>query len=265
MRLLICFLVSVFSFDFVDYSDPMCLKEYRPVIGMVAIPNDEDFQERPNTRAFLRSTYVRFFESAGMRVVPILYNSSFEEIDDILKKVNGMRHLGVVFTGGSTKLSTYVPGGMIYSQFMTAIDYIVDKTIEKNKSGQYFPLMGICLGLEVLSIAISDSCVLTATDAWNYTANVYWTEKVPTSKLFKNANPKTLYFLNQYNMTNQNHNWGVTPETFKSKSYLDDPKLNSFFEVLGYSIDMSGKPYIAFMESKRYPIYAFMFHPEKPA
>ena len=40
-------------------------------------------------------TYVNFLESAGARVVPLLYNSALNETHEILNKLNG-----VLFPGG---------------------------------------------------------------------------------------------------------------------------------------------------------------------
>ncbi|CAG9325427.1 GGH1_4 [Blepharisma stoltei] len=252
--LILCLLAVSQALHFADYNDEVFKSASKPVIGMLTLPNDIDFADQPNVKAFIRTPYVHYFESAGMRVVPILHTLDEEELDEILGKING-----IVFTGGSTKLNSWGEDGeIIYSQYVKTADYLLKSTIRKNDNGEYFPLMGICLGMEVLTMVTSKSCTLTYTDAWNHTINALFTEKAPYSKLFKNVNPMILYYLNKYNITAQNHHWGISIETYKKKE-----KLNTFWDILGLSYDRGMVPYLSFIEAKNYPIYAYMFHPEK--
>ena len=48
-------------------------------------------------------------------------------------------------------------------------------------------------------------------------------------------------------------------------SYRENPKLSDFFDVLSLSIDKSGNPYVSTLESRKYPITATQWHPEKNA
>lgn len=56
------------------------------------------------------------------------------------------------------------------------------------------------------------------------------------------------------------HKWGIKPETFQT-----DKGLASFWDVTAISKTASGDPFVASIESKKYPIMGTQFHPEKPS
>jgi gamma-glutamyl hydrolase len=86
--------------------------------------------------------YVKYLESAGLRVVPIHYALPHDEIRTIFGKVNG-----ILFTGGTAIFQE--PNGEM-STYYQAARLLLDLTIEANDNGVYTPLFGICLGLEYL-------------------------------------------------------------------------------------------------------------------
>jgi gamma-glutamyl hydrolase len=57
-----------------------------------------------------------------------------------------------------------------------------------------------------------------------------------------------------------NHVWGVD-----TKTYLNNEKLLEAYSVLSYSADRQGRAFVAWVESRDYPIYGVQFHPEKTA
>lgn len=52
----------------------------------------------------------------------------------------------------------------------------------------------------------------------------------------------------------------MSPDTFKN-----DNGLSSFWDVTSESYMPDGRPFVASIESKKYPISATQFHPEKPS
>ena len=56
-----------------------------------------------------------------------------------------------------------------------------------------------------------------------------------------------------------NHNWGIDLKDFK-----DDKELAAVYEPLLTSIDDTGKVFVGAMESKKYPFFGVLYHPEKP-
>jgi len=57
-----------------------------------------------------------------------------------------------------------------------------------------------------------------------------------------------------------NHHYGFSTKSFNSTSCI-----NEFFELTATATDDRGTPFVATLESKKYPIYATQFHPEKNA
>jgi gamma-glutamyl hydrolase len=64
----------------------MALNE-RPIVGILTEDTSGSFAE--HGRMYLAASYVKFVESAGARVVPILNNLTKSELDVILNSVNG--------------------------------------------------------------------------------------------------------------------------------------------------------------------------------
>lgn len=54
------------------------------------------------------------------------------------------------------------------------------------------------------------------------------------------------------------HKYGISQETFQK-----DEGLKSMFRPTSISYDLDDKPFIATMESEKYPFFATQFHPEK--
>lgn len=103
----------------------------QPVIGIVTQTFDESFSDDPRFAgydSYIMSAYVKFLESAGARIIPMIRSESREVTLDKLSKVNG-----ILFPGGT---GDYIE----YGQF------IFDTVKQINDNGTYFPLWGTCLG-----------------------------------------------------------------------------------------------------------------------
>jgi len=48
-------------------------------------------------------------------------------------------------------------------------------------------------------------------------------------------------------------------------TFLDNQKLNAFFDITSVNFDGNGKWFVSSIEAKDYPIYAVQFHPERNA
>ena len=79
------------------------------------------------------AAYVRYLEASGARVLPILMNDDEETVLSKLSMVNGV----------------LIPGGA--GDYRHVGKIILDKAIEYNDAGQFFPVWGTCLGFEFLS------------------------------------------------------------------------------------------------------------------
>ncbi|KAF8035267.1 hypothetical protein BT93_C1326 [Corymbia citriodora subsp. variegata] len=77
---------------------------FRPVIGILGHPGDGASGRLNNASnaSYIATSYVKFVESAGARVIPLIYNEPREVLFEKLNMVNG-----VLFTGGWTKTGLY--------------------------------------------------------------------------------------------------------------------------------------------------------------
>jgi gamma-glutamyl hydrolase len=180
------------------FSCAMALNE-RPIVGILTEDTSGSFAE--HGRMYLAASYVKFVESAGARVVPILNNLTKSELDVILNSVNG-----VLFPGGGVQLK---PNGSGY--FDTAM-MIYDYFLRENSAGRYFPLWGTCLGFEALTVLVSGSNLLSVYDSENYSIPLMFDPGYNSSRMFKDAPKNILQYLSTEDVTMNNHRYGISPE-----------------------------------------------------
>jgi gamma-glutamyl hydrolase len=82
----------------------------------------------------MMAAYVKFMEAAGARVVPLVLGESEEITMDKISKLDG-----VLFPGGGGDYVDY--GGKI-----------IQKIMEYNDEGHYYPAWGTCLGFQAMQI-----------------------------------------------------------------------------------------------------------------
>ena len=82
-------------------------------------------------------------KSEGLKVVAVPWRVGYEELDVIFENINGL-----VIPGGSTKIEGP-------SEYTKKVEYLVHKALIAKEQGDYFPIMGICLGHELLMYMFS--------------------------------------------------------------------------------------------------------------
>eukprot|EP00033_Pygsuia_biforma_P001003 GCRY01001148.1.p1 GENE.GCRY01001148.1~~GCRY01001148.1.p1 ORF type:complete len:316 (+),score=33.89 GCRY01001148.1:92-1039(+) len=218
----------------------------RPIIGIISEDwHDTQFSELGNQ--YIAASYVKFVESAGARVVPISYKTPKAELETIFHQINGL-----IFPGGGMNLKS--------GRFVEAERYLYELAIEANNKGDVFPIYGICLGFEALSvITAGDPSVMTCVfDSEDISLPLNFTKEAPTSRLFSKI-PSHLYSaLRTKSITMNNHHCGVSVNSFHSNT-----KLNSFFRILSTNQDPIGQHFVSTIESREYPIIGTQWHPEK--
>ena len=65
-------------------------------------------------------------------------------LDTLFDNINGL-----IIPGGATKLEGP-------SNYTKKVAYLINKAIDYNNNGGYFPIMGICLGHELIHYVLSD-------------------------------------------------------------------------------------------------------------
>lgn len=81
---------------------------------------------------------------AGAQVIPLFYHYSYQQLEDILGKING-----VFFPGG---------GGMVIANdtnWVGKAKYIVQHAIKQNQAGNRYPIWGTCLGYYLVMYCLS--------------------------------------------------------------------------------------------------------------
>uniref|UniRef100_A0A668ABR5 folate gamma-glutamyl hydrolase n=2 Tax=Myripristis murdjan TaxID=586833 RepID=A0A668ABR5_9TELE len=227
-------------------SVPFCSSAERndaPIIGILA-QEVSKYSTVPNVTSYIAASYVKFLESAGARVVPIMINKTVEEYKTLFNSING-----VLFPGGAASIYS--------SGYQRAATTFYELAIEANKKGDYFPVWGTCLGFEQLAYLTSGKRVLSLTDTRGVALPLVFTNETKGSRLFSDFPVELMEALASEPLTENSHKWSVTTET-----HNNDEKLKDFYKVLSTNSD-GAVEFVSTMEAYDYPIYATQWHPEK--
>ncbi|KAK3003112.1 hypothetical protein RJ639_018093 [Escallonia herrerae] len=222
---------------------------FRPVIGILSHPGD-GASGRLNSSAgasYIAASYVKFVESAGARVIPLIYNEPPEILQKKLNLING-----VLFTGGWAKSGLY----------FEVVEELFKKVLKKNDGGDHFPLLAICLGFELLTMIISkDNNILEEFNAADQASTLQFMKNVHMEgTVFQRFPPDLRKKLSTDCLVMQNHHYGISPERFQANK-----DLCGFFKLLTASADGDNKVYVSTVQAHSYPVTAFQWHPEKNA
>jgi len=212
------------------------------VIGILSQP----INVPQDKQSHIVASYARWLEASGSRVVPIFYNSTLGELDQVFSQINGL-----LYAGGADIID--------HTWYYNASLYLFRRAIKANEAGDYFPVWGTCLGFELMSMitAAGDFSILSRFDAENISLPLKFSNQAPSSRLFGNC-PSNIYStLQGRSMTANAHHYGLAPETF-SKT----PLLPQFYRLLATSFDRKNNEFVAAVEAIKYPFYATQFHPE---
>ncbi|XP_023345868.1 gamma-glutamyl hydrolase isoform X2 [Eurytemora carolleeae] len=201
--------------------------------------------ETPIIGTFIASSYVKWIESAGGRVVPLVLGSS-QNFTELLESVNG-----ILIAGGRSNIENST-----YSRLVTQI---FEYAKAANDDGDYFPIWATCLGFEFITLASTADKIrhLARCDAWDQHLPLNLLEDWKESRLFKKADNDILNILTTMNVTSNFHMYCLTMDNFTRF------KMDEFYIPLSTNIDKNGLEYITSVEAKNYPFYGTHFHPEK--
>ncbi|XP_011409161.2 PREDICTED: gamma-glutamyl hydrolase A-like [Amphimedon queenslandica] len=129
----------------------------RPIIGIVSETTTEG-------HSYIAASYVKYIESAGARVVPIINNITQDELKDLFGSING-----VLFPGGGSSL--------VESAYLEVAKTIFELAKQANDEGDYFPLWGTCLGFQLLCVLQSGTNhILSSFDSEDYSIPLNFTD-----------------------------------------------------------------------------------------
>ena len=127
------------------------LRNPNPIIGILTQPSP--FLEFPREQySHIASSYIKGIEASGGHAIPIKYDETKENIDMILKGING-----ILLPGGGANIreKNATTGKRQYTQYGKTAKHLIRFAKKENRMGKYFPLWGTCLGFEMMAMAYS--------------------------------------------------------------------------------------------------------------
>ncbi|XP_076617072.1 gamma-glutamyl hydrolase-like [Chaetodon auriga] len=215
----------------------------KPIIGVLA---QEPSSPKPNQTSLIAASYVKFLESAGARVVPVMINQTPEQYKTLFDSING-----ILFPGGSASIYS--------SGYQRAAKIFYELALEANSRGDYFPVWGTCLGFEQLAYLTSGKSILSRTNTSGVSLPLHFTEEAKDSRLFKGFPAELMEDLASQPLTENSHKWSLAVSTYNANE-----NLRSFYKVLSTNTD-GNIEFVSTMEAYDYPIYGTQWHPEKNA
>jgi len=215
-----------------------------PVIGILTQDTDD------SQNSYIYASYIKYLESAGARVVPVVWDQSPDDLTSIFSRLNGL-----LFPGGGINLLDF------NTPYMQAILHLYNLVIDANTKGDYFPLWGTCMGFQEITVVSANTPSVLDIDSFdseNLPQALNFTSLAQSSRMFRNCPASLLHALSFEDITMNNHHDGVKPETYSTNAAL-----SSIFNVLSTNSDRAGKEYVSAVEGKKMPIYGVQFHPEK--
>jgi gamma-glutamyl hydrolase len=214
-----------------------CRAESSPVIGILAQPRST------TDDLYIAASYVKWLEAGGARSIPIPYDTSDSELlDDLFDQIDAF----------------FLPGGAT-ANLSFAVEYMLDKAIESNRKGQYFPVWGTCLGFEFLvrHMGQSNDILQDGFEAENVSLPL---EYVLPVGLYREE--KIYKIVTEQNVTLNNHKFGLDIAAF-----WQNTALQAVWKVTSINRDLRGRPFVSTLEpaSARLPFYGVQYHPEKNA
>eukprot|EP00127_Corallochytrium_limacisporum_P007339 Clim_evm26s247 gene=Clim_evmTU26s247 len=217
--------------------------QWGPVIGIIAQELPESFKHIG--KSFIAASYVKWLESGGARIVPILYDYTVEEVDYIFERVNA-----IVYPGG-LDLDESHPA------YITA-NYIFNKARRENEDGNVYPLWGTCLGFQVFTHIVAGHDVFTDTDSLDLSLPLNFTVDPRDTQLWGDAPQEYIDWVQDESMCLHAHMHSLSVERYQS-----EPIINKFFRDTTHNRDRNGMLFVSSMEARDYPFFVHQWHAEK--
>jgi gamma-glutamyl hydrolase len=223
-----------------------------PVVGILSQPS----KKHDHSYHYIATSYVDWIEGGDETTydddddnskkqaitIPIPYDASPELLDELFTQINGL----------------LLPGG--WNGYMPpSVPYLLDKIVESNENGVYFPVWGTCLGYEFLIKYIGGiDAIQTGFDLYNTSIPL---ESVHIQELYDN--PTIYEIVTNLPVTLNNHQLGIEPDHF-----LSNPKLTARWNITSINYDVNDRPFVSSIEPihpMEFPFYGVQYHPEKNA
>jgi len=226
----------------------------RKVIGVITVPlNPNRAYVGVCGDSYISSSYIDWLKGVGLEILPIPYTTTKHKY--YFERVN----------------SLYFPGGSVFASndlaYYKCCKAFFELAMEANDRGDYFPLWGVCLGMQQMMIIVDgkdNMNLLERFDSYNdLKLPLHFTTDGLKGRLMTyllDHNPDMVKILMDQPLSINNHMMGLSPASFNK-----NPKLQSFFRIVSYNYDRQGKAFVSTIEAKKYPFYGVQWHPESIA
>ena len=209
----------------------------RPIIGILSQTITDKLIHKyfpySKKKSYIATSYVKFVQAGGARVVPILDTYDSKNLTRIFSSLNGL-----LLPGGGSNLKN--------SKYMKAIRKLLKLAIKQNEDGGYFPVFGICLGFEAMHVFFEKKRnFLSELDVENKSLPIKFDKTYRTSRLFFNMSKELRNALQNKPITPNFHHEGIHPSWYKRSSVLAKE-----YRLLATSLDRKSRPFIAAMEGE---------------
>ena len=204
-------------------------KEKEFVVGILTMPH-------ASGQSHIMAAYVGWLESEGVTVVPVPYDT--EDVELYFQVLHGL-----VIPGGDTQYVMRHEPAMLRT---------IGRFLElAMRDGEHFPVWSVCLGYEIVMAHIGGFKTFEPIQD-HIPRKLGWTAEGERSGMYKGLGKAAR------EETEQNHEFGVSPERFTKNI-----RLRRSFQILATEFNEKGEEYIAIVQAKKWPIYGVMFHPER--
>ena len=217
-------------------------------VGILTLPHSRK-QSRKHSHTYSRKmkhghimkSYVDWFESQGVKVVPVPYDTIHHEA--YFHMINGL----------------FIPGT---DKGFDVMNKTLVKTVTRFfelslQPGEYFPIWGTCFGFQLLTMLVSGNTTLQRYEA-DGRFPIHITKDGKRSRMMHGFSKPYRSYLENSPSTLQYHDYGISPTDFLANAHL-----RRFYRILATALDHQGCEYVAAIEGKYYPIYGVQGHPER--
>lgn len=231
-----------------DVAGHRTIENNKPIIGVLTQEYLGEYNSLKGKCSFIASTYIKFIESAGGRVVPIHVNRSLDYYKYMISRVNG-----ILLPGGDQDLE--------HSSFTVASNIIYQLAINLNAQGIHFPIWGTCQGYEVLTYLYTNRSHLTTSVGMEDTPAkvnflLQYEHLTKESRIFKHLTQSQYTDMTTNKIAIHYHQWCLSMANFTRYNFTNE------YQPLATVTDANGTECVTIIESKHLPIYATQFHPE---
>ena len=202
---------------------------------------------------FTWATNVHFLHYAGSWAVPVRWDLSDEDLEELLDSING-----IMLGGGAAPLVDHETGEHSYF-YKTARRIWNYMKRQKDEKGIDWPIVGICQGFEVIHYLANEDAkdTLSRVEIYSQSRPLDFVVDEPGKyTLFEPFPDELLEKLETEDINLHAHTWAIKTDTYAERAPLRD-----FFDILATD-EENGEEFVVAVEGKHYPVTGVMFHPE---